>query len=138
MAKRITNYENNKEIVDRYAVAQVQWGIDTVSGEITPCSKILACASLCEFAKGEDCGLKRMEWLSDEYIDIDWSKVDVDTLILVSNDRIVWSHRYFAGEFFGRLYTFPFDHKSNDNKQMNLIEWKFGKLIEEEEEDDWD
>ena len=73
-----------------------------------------------------------------EYIDIDWSKVDVDTLILVSNDRIVWSHRYFAGEFFGRLYTFPFDHKSNDNKQMNLIEWKFGKLIEEEEEDDWD
>lgn len=138
MAKRITNYENNKEIVDRYAVAQVPWGIDTVSGEITPCSKILACASLCEFAKGEDCGLKRMEWLSDEYIDIDWSKVEVDTLILVSNDGNTWAYRYFAGEFFGRLYTFPFDHKSNDNKQMNLIEWKFGRLIEEEEEDDWD
>lgn len=135
MAKRITNYENNKEIVDWYAVAQVPWGIDTVSGEITPCSKILACASLCEFAKGEDCGLKRMEWLSDEYIDIDWSKVEVDTLILVSNDGNTWAYRYFAGEFFGRLYTFPFDHKSNDNKQMNLIEWKFGKLIEEEEED---
>lgn len=138
MAKRITNYEHNKEIVDWYAVAQVPWGIDTVSGEITPCSKILACASLCEFAKGEDCGLKRMEWLSDEYIDIDWSKVEVDTLILVSNDGNTWAYRYFAGEFFGRLYTFPFDHKSNDNKQMNLIEWKFGKLIEEEEEDDWD
>lgn len=137
MAKRITNYENNKEIVDWYAVAQVPWGIDTVSGEITPCSKILACASLCEFAKGEDCGLKRMEWLSDEYIDIDWSKVEVDTLILVSNDGNTWAYRYFAGTFFGRLYTFPFDHKSNDNKQMNLIEWKFGKLIEEEEED-WD
>lgn len=138
MAKRITNYENNREIIDLYAAAQVPWGIDTVSGEITPCSKILACASLCEFAKGEDCGLKRMEWLSDEYIDIDWSKVDVDTLILVSNDRIVWSHRYFAGEFFGRLYTFPFDNKSDNERQMNLIEWKFGKLIEEEEEDDWD
>lgn len=131
----MTNYEKNKEIVDWYAVAQVPWGIDTVSGEITPCSKILACASLCEFAKGEDCGLKRMEWLSDEYIDIDWSKVEVDTLILVSNDGNTWAYRYFAGEFFGRLYTFPFDHKSNDNKQMNLIEWKFGKLIEEEEED---
>lgn len=131
----MTNYEKNKEIVDWYAVAQVPWGIDTVSGEITPCSKILACASLCEFAKGEDCGLKRMEWLSDEYIDIDWSKVEVDTLILVSNDGNTWAYRYFAGTFFGRLYTFPFDHKSNDNKQMNLIEWKFGKLIEEEEED---
>lgn len=135
MAKRITNYENNKEIVDRYAVAQVPWGIDTVSGEITPCSKILACASLCEFAKGENCGLKRMEWLSEEYIDIDWSKVDVDTLILVSNDGNTWAYRYFAGTFFGRLYTFPFDNKSDNERQMNLIEWKFGKLIEEEEED---
>lgn len=135
MAKRITNYENNKEIVDRYAVAQVPWGIDTVSGEITPCSKILACASLCEFAKGENCGLKRMEWLSDEYIDIDWSKVEVDTLILVSNDGNTWAYRYFAGTFFGRLYTFPFDNKSDNERQMNLIEWKFGKLIEEEEED---
>lgn len=134
MAKRITNYENNKEIVDRYAVAQVPWGIDTVSGEITPCSKILACASLCEFAKGENCGLKRMEWLSEEYIDIDWSKVEVDTLILVSNDGNTWAYRYFAGTFFGRLYTFPFDSKSDNERQMNLIEWRFGKLIEEEED----
>lgn len=134
MAKRITNYENNKEIVDRYAVAQVPWGIDTVSGEITPCSKILACASLCEFAKGENCGLKRMEWLSEEYIYIDWSKVEVDTLILVSNDGNTWAYRYFAGTFFGRLYTFPFDSKSDNERQMNLIEWRFGKLIEEEED----
>lgn len=134
MAKRITNYENNKEIVDRYAVAQVPWGIDTVSGEITPCSKILACASLCEFAKGENCGLKRMEWLSEEYIDIDWSKVEVDTLILVSNDGNTWAYRYFAGTFFGRHYTFPFDSKSDNERQMNLIEWRFGKLIEEEED----
>lgn len=134
MAKRITNYENNKEIVDRYAVAQVPWGIDTVSGEITPCSKILACASLCEFAKGENCGLKRKEWLSEEYIDIDWSKVEVDTLILVSNDGNTWAYRYFAGTFFGRLYTFPFDSKSDNERQMNLIEWRFGKLIEEEED----
>lgn len=134
MAKRITNYENNKEIVDRYAVAQVPWEIDTVSGEITPCSKILACASLCEFAKGENCGLKRMEWLSEEYIDIDWSKVEIDTLILVSNDGNTWAYRYFAGTFFGRLYTFPFDSKSDNERQMNLIEWRFGKLIEEEED----
>lgn len=137
MAKKITNYENNREIIDLYAAAQVQWGIDAMSGEITPCCKIPACNSLCEFKGGENCELKRMEWMLQEHVDVDWSKVETDTLILVSNDGNTWAYRYFAGTFFGRLYTFPFDNKSDNERQMNLIEWKFGKLIEEEE-DDWD
>ena len=91
MAKRITNYEKNREIIDLYAVAQVQWGIDAMSGEITPCCKIPACNSLCEFKGGENCEIKRMEWNLNgaKMIKIDGKKYKENTWYTMQDGKVI-------------------------------------------------
>lgn len=138
----MTNYEANKETIELITLASGNWGANS-DNEVFRChGGINSECVRCQFNRGDAyaeraCVTHKLNWLKEEHSNVDWSKVETDTLILVSNDGNTWAYRYFAGTFFGRLYTFPFDNKSDNERQMNLIEWKFGKLIEEEE-DDWD
>ena len=43
----------------------------------------------------------------EEIVDVDWSKVSVDTKILVSEDGKDWYRRYFAKYEGGIIYAFP-------------------------------
>ena len=43
----------------------------------------------------------------EEIVDVDWSKVQVDTKILVSEDGKDWYRRYFAKYEHGIIYAFP-------------------------------
>ena len=137
----MTNYEANKETIELITLASGYWGADS-NNYVFSChgGDIKIECEKCQFNRGNAhsvgaCVTHKLRWLKEEHTNVDWSKVETDTLILVSNDGNTWAYRYFAGTFFGRLYTFPFDNKSDNERQMNLIEWKFGKLIEEEEED---
>lgn len=137
----MTNYEANKETIELITLASGNWGADSNNNVFRcHCGDIKMECDKCKFYRGDtfpvqSCVTYKLIWLKEEHSNVDWNKVETDTLILVSNDGNTWAYRYFAGTFFGRLYTFPFDNKSDNERQMNLIEWKFGKLIEEEEED---
>ena len=73
----------------------------------------------------------------EEIVDVDWSKVQVDTKILVSEDGKDWYRRYFAKYENGFIYAFP-DGLSSftacykpECGYRRVCAWKYGKLYEE-------
>ena len=95
--------------------------------------------------KTEDCGgvacdkchMLQMIWLMEDYEEpeTDWSKVEVDTPILVRNDDYAttsWLRRYFAEYDDGVVYTWNCGCTSWSETVMSP--WKYAKLAESEEE----
>ena len=73
----------------------------------------------------------------EEIVDVDWSKVPVDTKIIVSGDGKDWYRRYFAKYENGIIYAFP-DGLSSftacykpECGYRRVCAWKYGKLYEE-------
>ena len=85
-----------------------------------------------------DCTMCRMlqaMWLLEEYEEpeVDWSKVDVDTPILVrAIDDGKWKKRYFAKYEGGVVYAWDCG-KTSWNKDC-VASWKYAKLAESGEE----
>ena len=74
----------------------------------------------------------------EEIIDVDWSKVQVDTKILVSEDGEDWYRRYFAKYEGGIIYAFPDGlssftarYKPEYGGYRRVCAWKYAKLYEE-------
>ena len=79
------------------------------------------------------------KWANSEYVEppVDWSKVSVDTPILVrDNEGKVWRKRYFAKFENGTVFAWlgGATHWSVDSN--NVTDWKFAKLAESEEKND--
>ena len=73
-------------------------------------------------------------WLAEEYTEpeVDWSKVAVDTPILVRNAKFEkWRKRYFAKFENGKVYAWN-DGCTSWNAGASL-DWKYAKLAEEAE-----
>ena len=67
---------------------------------------------------------------------IDWSKVPVDTKILVSDNGKTWFKRHFDKYKNGKIYTWvdgktSFSARNNDD----VIGWKYAKLYKGNEQD---
>lgn len=66
--------------------------------------------------------------------EIDWSKIPVDTKVLVKNDENgEWNKRYFAGFINGEVTTFSNGMTSWSTSRPNnpiLVSWKYAKLVE--------
>ena len=74
----------------------------------------------------------------EEIVDVDWSKVPVDTKILVSEDGKDWCRRYFAKYEGGIIYAFPDGlssftarYKPEYGGYRRVCAWKYAKLYEE-------
>ena len=74
----------------------------------------------------------------EEIVDVDWSKVQVDTKILVSEDGEDWYRRHFAKYEGGIIYAFPDGlssftarYKPEYGGYRRVCAWKYGKLYEE-------
>lgn len=84
------------------------------------------------------CKMLQMIWLFEECEEseepkTDWSKVEVDTPILVrDNENGIWKRRYFAKYENRVVYTWS-DGRTSWNEVV-VIGWKFAKLAESEEE----
>lgn len=72
-------------------------------------------------------------WLDEEYEaqEVDWSKVDVDTPILVSMSGQNWKRRHFAGYRNGTVYAFK-DGATSWTTNLKT-EWLYTKLAEPKE-----
>lgn len=77
-----------------------------------------------------------IEWLELEYKEpeVDWSKVKVDTPILVSNDGVSWKERHFAKYEGGKVFCFCGGATSWSNGGFDAILCEYAKLAEEREE----
>jgi len=75
-------------------------------------------------------------WLKDIQEEIDWSKVPVDTKVIVSNSPH-FSHsrsRYFAAYKNGRCYCYPSGATSWSNDHPGFTPWDYIMLAEDTEQ----
>lgn len=107
-----------------------------IDGRLEACTGQCAC---CQFDKGEpDCAENCKEWLFSKYEEpkIDWSKVKVDTPILVKdNEEGGWRKRYFAGFKYGKVCAW-LGGATSWTANSNMNSWKYAKLAESEEQED--
>lgn len=101
----------------------------------------------CSGVSCDDCDFKNSEngcyiyscseWLFSEYEEpeVDWSKVKVDTPILVGNTENNVTHkRYFAKYEDGKVYTWGGGTTSwTVSGEYDVTFWKYAKLAESEE-----
>lgn len=80
-----------------------------------------------------NCNNACKEWCESEYIDqlIDWSKVPVDTPILVRDSQDnKWFRRHFAN--FKDDYVYAWDDGQTSWSSLDTVEWAYAKLPEDE------
>ena len=100
-------------------------------------SKILLCYGLnCNELDCLDCTAIQSLWFNEEYKEpeekVDWTKVAVDTPVLVRNvDGSDWRKRHFAKYQNGQIFTYD-DGKTSWSTQRTTS-WKQGKLVDEAE-----
>lgn len=135
----MTNYEHYKDDIDKIWEAGC-FATITLDGvrkcDNTPCSD-------CLFDGQRKCGIVMQQWLVSEYKestkeddDIDWSKVPVDTPILVKLHRDSdWTPRYLAKYKNGKIYTFFKGETSWSNSYDLLVQWDCAKLVKPDDMD---
>lgn len=83
------------------------------------------------------CGMQQMIWLLEEYEEpeTDWSKVEVDTPILVREFvNGEWQKRHFAKYEDGVVYTWSGGYTSWTTTYADtMMAWRYAKLAEGEE-----
>ena len=106
---------------------------------IVGCRK-LGCLDCAFTAHGKgDCSDEIEKWANSEYVEppVDWSKVAVDTPILVrDSEKESWRKRYFAKYDNGKVYTWLVGATSWSAHRSNIACWGMAKLAESEEKND--
>lgn len=113
-------------------------GINAITGKPKMCDELF-CLD-CVFKDQDACSTKKVEqWLQSEHVEqVDWSKVKVDTPILVRNyEEGEWMRRYFAKFVYGKIYAWDDGATSwTVDSKYNVNPWKYAKLAESEEQKD--
>ena len=109
--------------------------IEVRNGKMTSCDNLL-CKD-CDFGYS-DCNEKILKWANSEYVEpsVDWSKVAVDTQILVRNsEEETWRKRYFAKYEHETVYAWSGGATSWSVLDVvkDILDWKMAKLAESEE-----
>ena len=110
-------------------------GIDSITGKPKMCDELF-CLD-CVFKDQDACSPKKVEqWLQSEHVEqVDWSKVKVDTPILVrNNEKQEWLKRYFAYLDGGTVYAWKYGKTSwSAENGFDAYPWDCVKLAEREE-----
>ena len=94
----MTNYEHYKEQIERIARLGRRVAMKVTTDEIVCCGDINCNECLFQGSDVANCSQKAFKWADEEYkeSEVDWSKVPVDTPVLVSDDGVNWERRYFV------------------------------------------
>lgn len=106
-----------------------------VQGQPHICDRNIKCRDCLFNHVGSPCSVSALNWLFTEYKEekeVDWSKVKVDTPILVRNDgNSSWTRGYFAGYVHETVYAWKYGKTSWTAGDASG--WKYAKLAESEE-----
>lgn len=119
-----------KEIIE-IACKGEGFAVDKEAGNVVSCC-ILPCDK-CLFSNSEICSCSKLiERLSEkEYVEqqVDWSKVEIDTPILVRRtEDSEWRKRYFAG--FDGKYVYAYACGATSWSHLNIVKFEYAKLLE--------
>lgn len=130
--------------IEKYKDKLVELGVIDLNklalahGQLQRCDRNTRCRE-CLFFNQSDylCSDRALNWLFTEYKEpeVDWSKVNVDTPILVGNTENNVTHkRYFAKYEDGKVYTWGGGTTSwTVSGEYDVTFWKYAKLAESEE-----
>ncbi len=135
------NYEKQKTEIDEILERNLWFGVEEETKKVAPCPQ-MSCFE-CLFHDERDschCGLRSMKWLVSEYKEpeVDWSKVAIDTPVLVSNDKNTWVRRHFATPALKNddcftVRTFAGGKTEWSSEERDFCErWRYAKLAEVE------
>lgn len=133
----MTNREKYAEQILDIAVTGNPFAINR-NGEVNSCGKV-PCDE-CIFRKNKvtdiSCGEKIKEWSEQEYVEppVDWSKVPVDTKILVrGSEDGRWKRRHFARYESNIVFAWNRGCTSYSvDGYDDAAGWKYAKLAEED------
>lgn len=117
-AEEIRGFDYKKNFCDEFVLPHIL--------KLSDCSRVHCSA----------CRMLQTIWLFEEYeepkeSEVDWSKVEIDTPILVRNNECEeWSKRYFAKYKDEKVYTWNGGRTSWTTNCMTT--WKYAKLAESE------
>ena len=108
-------------------------------GKPVPCVS-MKCSECGFYSTNYSCTHNVRDWLDSEYVEppVDWSKVAVDTPILVRDSREeAWRKRYFAKYEDNTVYAWSGGATSwSTYRSSDIANWKMAKLAESEEKND--
>ena len=123
---------NKEKYADKIIEIAVRSKLALKDGKPIPCTR-MRCSECGFFSPDHSCRFNACEWLDSEYVapPVDWSKVAVDTPILVrDNEGKVWRKRYFAKLENGKVFAWLGGATSWSVDSNNVTDWKFAKLAE--------
>ena len=124
---------NKEKYADKIIEIAAMSKLALKDGEPVPCVR-MRCSECGFFSPDHSCRFNACEWLDSEYVapPVDWSKVAVDTPILVRDSREEeWRKRYFAKYDNGIVYAWAGGATSWSAERSTC--WKMAKLAESEE-----
>ena len=127
---------NKEKYADKIIEIAARSKLALKDGKPVPCVS-MKCSECGFYSTNYSCTHNVREWLDSEYVEppVDWSKVAVDTPILVrDSEKESWIKRHFAKYENGIVYawgngTTSWGAFSSDY----LVNWKMAKLAESEE-----
>lgn len=141
----MTNREKYAEEILDIACNYGGFAVDIKTNKPLACSLVSRCYD-CKLslynnksAGYPSCEPIRKQWSEQEYTEpsIDWSKVEVDTPILVRNSEChKWAHRYFAWYEHGDVLAWRGGCTSWTSNREDTRVWKYAKLAESEAKED--
>lgn len=130
----MTNLEKFEDEIKQIVYCGEKFAVRKCDGEVEECRGMI-CSDCKFYGENTDCYRQRAKWIREEYEKptpkVDWSKVPIDTPILVrvSEDHD-WIERYFAGYMWGKVCVFNIGKTSEDFEA--ITPWNYAKLAESE------
>ena len=130
---------NKEKYADKIIEIAARSKLALKDGKPVPCAE-MRCSECGFLSTDYTCNHKVHEWLNSEYVEppVDWSKVAVDTPILVrDSEENAWRKRYFAKYEDNTVYAWGGGATSwSAERSSNITDWKMAKLAESEEKND--
>lgn len=129
------NIEYYKELLVKLGIIDLD-KLALVQGQPHICDDNIMCSDCLFNDYSFSCTSDALSWLFSEYKEpeVDWSKVKVDTPILVrNNEDKEWVNRYFAKFANGKVYAWVSGATSwTVDDEYDVTFWKYAKLAESE------
>ena len=129
---------NKEKYADKIIEIAARSKLALKDGKPVPCVS-MKCSECGFYSTNYSCTHNVREWLDSEYVEhsVDWSKVAVDTPILVrDSEEEAWEKRYFAKYEDNTVYTWENGATSWSADRSNVVGWGMAKLAEGEEKND--
>lgn len=130
---------NKEKYADKIIDIAARSKLALKDGKPVPCAE-MRCSECGFYINDYSCEHKAREWLDSEYVEppVDWSKVAVDTQILVRDSiEEAWRKRYFAKYEDNTVYAWSGGSTSwSACRSSDIANWKIAKLAESEEKND--